>query len=105
MSVSEITADHFKSIISMGHDQAIHFLASFYRVERGAIRSRLRRAGVLPQCGSRREMIHPQNVGCIPGEEIVARRVDRDPCPRCAVRRDIGCRHRPTIGLTGGVFG
>jgi hypothetical protein len=92
MSVSEITADHFKSIISMGHDQAIHFLASFYRVERGAIRSRLRRAGVLPQCGSRREM-------------IVARRVDRDPCPRCAVRRDIGCRHRPTIGLTGGVFG
>lgn len=22
-------------------------------------------------------------------------RVDRDPCPRCAVRGDIGCRHRP----------
>jgi len=22
-------------------------------------------------------------------------RVDRDPCPRCATRGDIGCRHRP----------
>lgn len=22
-------------------------------------------------------------------------RVDRDPCPNCAVRADIGCRHRP----------
>jgi hypothetical protein len=25
----------------------------------------------------------------------IATRVSRDPCPRCAIRGDIGCRHRP----------
>lgn len=25
--------------------------------------------------------------------EIAARRVNRDPCPYCNTRRDIGCRH------------
>lgn len=24
-------------------------------------------------------------------------RVDRDPCPRCGVRRDVGCRHNPHL--------
>ena len=28
-------------------------------------------------------------------EASIAKRVSRDPCPRCAVRGDIGCRHRP----------
>lgn len=25
--------------------------------------------------------------------ELEKRRVDREPCPRCGVRRDVGCRH------------
>ncbi|NWK96544.1 hypothetical protein DM806_12910 [Sphingobium lactosutens] len=25
----------------------------------------------------------------------IPERVDREPCPRCAVRADVGCRHRP----------
>jgi hypothetical protein len=27
-------------------------------------------------------------------EEIAARRLDRDACPRCGVRADIGCKHQ-----------
>lgn len=32
-----------------------------------------------------------------PGRHDVSRmaRVDRDPCPRCQVRKDIGCKHFP----------
>lgn len=26
---------------------------------------------------------------------VIVKRVDRDPCPYCAVRRDYGCRHFP----------
>lgn len=27
-------------------------------------------------------------------DELLPPRVDRDPCPRCGVRADVGCRHR-----------
>lgn len=42
----------------------------------------------------------PENVGSRLSEaEIAARRVDRDACPRCGVRGDIGCAHyRPSFG-------
>lgn len=30
----------------------------------------------------------------LPNADIEARRVDRDPCPYCGVRADIGCKHR-----------
>lgn len=30
----------------------------------------------------------------LPNDAIAARRVDRDPCPYCGVRADIGCKHR-----------
>lgn len=29
--------------------------------------------------------------------EIAARRVDRDPCPRCGIRADVGCAHIKAI--------
>jgi hypothetical protein len=33
--------------------------------------------------------------------ELLARRVDRDPCQRCGVRHDIGCHHsRAPLGMT-----
>lgn len=28
-------------------------------------------------------------------QAVLARKVRRDPCPRCGVRGDIGCKHRP----------
>ena len=28
-------------------------------------------------------------------EQALPPRVDRDPCPRCGVRRDFGCAHHP----------
>lgn len=39
--------------------------------------------------------------GRLTAAEIAARRVERDACPRCAVRREVGCAHRPALrGLT-----
>jgi len=35
-------------------------------------------------------------------EPAVSPQIDRDPCPRCAVRKDIGCRHFP-LAPTGAV--
>lgn len=34
--------------------------------------------------------------------EIAARRIDREPCPRCGVRADIGCRHGGAGGAAHG---
>lgn len=106
MTQGEITADHFRNLLATGQEasEAIYFLATFYGVARPAIRSRLRRAGILPSCKPRRQSVHPQNIGAIPGDEIIARRVNRDPCPRCGSRRDKGCKHRPTAHLSNVVF-
>lgn len=95
MNASERTADAFYALLREGHEQnqAIITLAQRYQIATGAIRSRLRRAGAIAECRPRRQLVHPQNVCVMPGDEIVSRRVDRDPCPRCAVRADIGCEH------------
>lgn len=69
-------------------------LADFYRVNRPAIWRRLRAGGVLPpyrsNTGIKRDR---RSFAECNYERDQQPRVDRDPCPRCGVRRDIGCNH------------
>jgi hypothetical protein len=69
-------------------------IADRFAVQRSSVYKALRRAGALPPYGTR--MISRVN-STTPSNPIRAEelpRVDRDPCPRCEVRGDIGCKHR-----------
>ncbi len=48
------------------------------------------------RCGNRWTVRHNAEID----DEALPARVDRDPCPRCGVRADIGCRHSPVRRLT-----
>lgn len=54
----------------------------------------LRKTGDLPPYGSKapKARVHHERIYTGPATALV--RVRRDPCPFCAVRADIGCRHR-----------
>ena len=41
----------------------------------------------------KRRHVVKQAVDAVPAHQITAARVERDPCPRCGIRRDIGCGH------------
>lgn len=106
MTKAQMTAADYLGLLRGGFnaEDAVIALANRYGVRRGAVRSRLQRAKLLAPYKSRRQSVHPQNVGAIPGDEIMARRVDRDPCQRCGTRGDLVCGHRRVSGLTGVVF-
>lgn len=106
MTKAQMTAADYLGLLRCGFNaqDAVIALADRYGIRRGAVRSRLQRANLLAPYQSRRQPVHPQNVGTIPGDEIIARRVDRDPCPRCGTRGDLVCGHRRVGRLTGVVF-
>ena len=69
-------------------------------VQAPAIRVRLKKAGVFVglakggQKGPRqRPKMNTASKVTIPAEVEQAPRIDREPCRRCGVRADIGCRH------------
>jgi hypothetical protein len=42
----------------------------------------------------------PGRCKCAPDDKFLPPKVDRDPCPRCGVRHDIGCNHsRAPLGM------
>jgi hypothetical protein len=42
----------------------------------------------------------PGRCKCGPDDTALPPRIERDPCPRCGVRRDIGCNHtRAPLGM------
>jgi hypothetical protein len=63
----------------------------------------LRAVGALPPMGKGPK----QKRVCSDGMEKLLKAppvIERDPCPRCGVRRDIGCNHRPVASLACGLF-
>lgn len=98
MSVTKQIGREYCGLISRGHIQsdAVAILAAKYECTPNLIQKRLHRLGdAVPYVKRppRRQRVHPQNVGVIPGDEILARRVHRDPCFLCGTRGDVGCRH------------
>lgn len=103
IGVTKETCDSYQRQVSVGGDPAeiVSGLAAFYNVNRPAIWRRLRAGGVLPPYRSdgprkiKRRPLHELNE-----DRDSQPRVDRDPCPRCGVRGDIGCGHsRAPLGM------
>lgn len=101
------TCEIYSRAIAGGESEreVIGYLAAQYGVNRPAIWRRLRSGGVLPGY-HRRENMGRRAAGIakptIQSERIVPPTlpVDRDPCQRCGVRRDIGCNHsRVPLGM------
>lgn len=75
-------------------------------VQRPCITRRLQKAGILPPpkktgLGGRLRLYVSTAAD---NDDTPPPIVSRDPCPRCAVRADIGCRHRPSNGITSWVL-
>lgn len=110
----------YRRAMSGGEPQAavIGYLASEYDVQRPAIFKALRSGGVMPPYEPRSDYGRGRpRGGGVPGyserrrerrralseireERMSQPRVDRDPCQRCGVRHDVGCRHsRAPVGM------
>jgi hypothetical protein len=96
----EETGDRFRTRMASGavRGSVVQELACIYNVEPATIRQRLRKLGLWenePKLAAardrdrRRELPEPKLAEPLPPP------VYREPCPRCEVRADIGCRHQP----------
>lgn len=68
------------------------------RVPISSLRSWLKEAGIPFSEPVSRERVSPSRQPdhrARAGEVLALVRVDRDPCPRCNIRKDIGCKHFP----------
>lgn len=96
------TCEIYTKAIAGGEEPrvVIGYLACEYGVNRPEIWRRLRSGGVLPGY-HRRENMGRKAAGLMKASlrqerlEPPSAPVNRDPCPRCGVRRDIGCEHTP----------
>jgi hypothetical protein len=103
LKIVEETCDAYRRMLSAGGDpsEIVSGLAAFHGVNRPAIWKRLRSGGVLPpyRSGTGIRRLRRTNLE-IDAERNQQPRVDRDPCPRCGVRRDVGCAHsRAPLGM------
>lgn len=100
------TGEEYLDLLRRGYEKrdAVLFLAARHGVVTSAIYNRLRRADVLPPYNPRRQMVRHSSGDLVADGEIIARRVERDPCPRCGTRGDIRCGHRRAPGLSNVVF-
>lgn len=93
------TCEEFSRQLAQGGDarEIVTALCEFHAVLRPAIWRRLRAGGVLPpyRTGPTRHTGR-RRTSDIAREKDASPRVDRDPCPRCGVRRDFGCKHSLT---------
>lgn len=62
-----------------------------------ALRAAMADPSPVAYAGKRRAKILYQSDVGYRGPVPEAQRVERDPCPWCAVRRDVGCRHFPQV--------
>jgi hypothetical protein len=81
--------------------------AEMLGVQRPAIWRRLRSGGSLPPYKSSGRTIprRPRAKTLEEQFEPLPPTVNRDPCLRCGVRADVGCKHSATRSLSGVVFG
>lgn len=101
------TCEAYRRAIAAGESPSdvVAWIAKSDGVQRPAVWRRLRSGGVLPPYKS--SEAHRKRAKKRTQAEIVndidaalPPAVDRDPCPRCGVRRDIGCSHsRAPIGM------
>lgn len=110
----------YRKALAAGEDSTavVGELAAANDVQRPAIWKALRRGGVLPPYAPKSEHGQGRPIGGgVSGYTELRRanmqsrqtrkiqmdetpRVDRDPCPRCGVRRDFGCNHsRIPLGM------
>jgi hypothetical protein len=94
------TCERFMASVKTGTSfpDAVGELAEAEGVQRPAIWRRLRAGGIIDpiRTGVRK---HPARIPLI-ANDITPERVDRDGCPRCGVRADIGCKHnRAPLGM------
>jgi hypothetical protein len=85
-------------------------IAEVFGVQPPAIWRALRRYGILPPYQRRtdggrgprpkRRMDDISGAASNIDDFDLPPRVERDPCPRCGVRADIGCQHHAPFGLT-----
>lgn len=99
------TCEIYQQAVASGEEPSdvVGYLAEWYNVQRPAIWRRLRAGGVLPGYRSKnvQRFQRPRRKHSdIRDEKMAAPRVDRDACPRCGVRADIGCKHsRAPVGM------
>lgn len=88
MSRALVMADLYRSGVP------VSAIAERFAVRKDTVYKALERVGASPK----RIMNHRPRVNSttpsIPVRAELLPRVDRDPCPRCNVRGDIGCKHR-----------
>jgi hypothetical protein len=96
------TCDTFLRSVRLGSTvpEAVGQIAETEGVQRPAVWRRLRSGGVLAPIraytGKRLRRTNAE----IFTDAVDAVRVDRDPCQRCGVRHDIGCKHNPApVGM------
>jgi len=104
--ITRETCELYEAAIAAGEAQesVIGYLATKYDVQRPAIWKRLRAGGLIPEYGCHVDgkPVGRTAAGIRRAEPVIplAPPVDRDPCPRCGTRHDIGCRHsRAPVGM------
>lgn len=97
-------AERRERIVNMFKNQMpVGEMASIMGVQRPAIYSALRRAGLLPPLkkGTPHKTHRKPERGRKSSKEMMAApRVVRDPCPRCGTRADIGCSHTASAQMS-----
>jgi hypothetical protein len=94
--ISVTRFSHGREVEILGTGQRTAAMATIKREQR-----QLRSAG-RGQWG--RPDIDDDGLDIFRGDVPLDQYVDRDPCPRCAVRADVGCKHRPPSGTVTPAF-
>ena len=94
----ERTCREYKRLLAAGEEPGdiVGWLAQEAGVNRPAIWKRLRAGGLIPGYKQRPHQPYRNRTrGVAFTPKVLPPAVDRDPCPRCGTRRDIGCEHSP----------
>lgn len=92
------TCEMYERMLAAGEDKTVVIgeLAAMAGVQRSAIFRRLQRGGVIPRTQTQMpraandpapRLTSLQKLAVAPLPEF------RDPCPRCGIRADVGCKH------------
>lgn len=102
--INAATCVEYRRLIGLGYErtEAVQALAIRDRITSDGILKRLRKGGVLSPYRASYSLRGLRRIDTPPVDP--SRRVERDPCPRCGIRGDIGCKHGRVSGLTNMVF-
>lgn len=95
----EYTAELYHKFVAEGvpHGQVVRKISDCLQIETAAVRRRLVKAGLWEvkkgRTGRNTSPPRHQVSGARRNDENMPDPVYRDPCPRCGVRAEVGCRH------------